>query len=266
MPIKKKHFYILLLAVSIVCSSCMPTPQLSPMQKRQITTRLFECSYENAYRASLTVLQDQGYIIKQTDMDSGLILAMVDRKTAGGDQFLQALFLGHIPDKGTNIEVSCIANKINDDSTDIRLNIQEVKYGESSKFSGTSQQDSKQIWDPRIYESIFNDIRIEIARREAMEGPAEEKAKAPAKIVPVQQETYIARVINPGATLKAMPQEDSASIMEIPVGAIFEIEDQVGYWIRVKLPPDKNGFTVIGFINEKFVVYEKSIKKILDSY
>ena len=256
----KYRYIFCLFLFSIIISSCAPTPQLSPMQKRHITTKLFESTYENVYRAALTVLQDQGYIIKETDMDSGLILAAVDRKTAGGDQFLQALFLGHIPDKGTTVEVSCIVNKINKLSSEIRLNIQEVKYGESSNFSGTSQQDSKQIWIPQVYESIFNDIRIEIARREAIEGPLEvqppPKKKLAIKPI-IQDDIYTARVIQSGAILKAQPKEDSTTIMEIPVGAVINIEDIIGDWIKVKLPPDKNGFVIVGFLNEKYVTYEK---------
>ncbi len=87
--------------------SCQVQPKLSPMQKRQITTRMFECDYECGYRASLTILQDQGYVIKNTDMDSGLILASVDRKTSGGSQVLQALLLGYVSDKGTDVETLC---------------------------------------------------------------------------------------------------------------------------------------------------------------
>ena len=70
---------ILLLVIVVAFIQCVPPPQLSPMQKRQLTTKLFECSFENAYRATLSILQDQGYIIKNTDMSSGLIVATVDR-------------------------------------------------------------------------------------------------------------------------------------------------------------------------------------------
>jgi len=70
-------------ALIIICFigniACTPEPQLSPMQVRQITTKLFDSDYETVYRACLTVLQDQGYIIKNTDMDSGLIVASITK-------------------------------------------------------------------------------------------------------------------------------------------------------------------------------------------
>jgi len=73
---------------------CAVQPQLSPLQKRQITTRLFDAGYENTYRSILTVLQDQGYIIKNTDMNTGLINATIDREAGKGSQVTQALIHG----------------------------------------------------------------------------------------------------------------------------------------------------------------------------
>jgi len=161
-----------LLLFCVICfvflASCNPTPQLSPMQIREITTKLFEADYENTYRATITVLQDQSYTIKMTDMNSGLINATVDRKTSGGNQFLQALLSGHVSDKGSLYELSCMVNKISDTSTEIRLNLHQSQYGQSSLLSGTSQQDSKQIYDPKVYKQLFDQIEVEIQRRIAI--------------------------------------------------------------------------------------------------
>ncbi len=157
--------------------SCAVGPQLSPMQQRQITTQIINGSYEDTYRASITVLQDQRYVIKNTDMASGLIVANVDRAASGGSQFAQALFLGYVADKGTEIEVSCIVNKISSDQTEVRMNIQEVNYGQSSMWTGTSKQKSKQIYDPEVYRNIFNQIEVEVKRRQAIAGTNIEKNK-----------------------------------------------------------------------------------------
>ena len=163
------RFYFILIPIFL---NCAVGPQLSPMQKRQLTTRLINGSYEDTFRGTLTVLQDQGYVIKNTDMVSGLIVATVDRAESGGSQFAQALFLGYVADKGTDIEVSCMLNKITETKTEIRLNIQESKYGQSSAWSGTSKQNTKQIYDPEIYRNLFNEIEIEVKRRQAIAGNA----------------------------------------------------------------------------------------------
>ena len=158
---------ILMILAFTVC--CATAPKLSPMQKRQLTSKLIEADYENAYRACLTVLQDQGYIIKNTDMNSGLIVASVDRESSLGSQFSQAFFVGYVANRGSVIEVSCMLNKISDRSTEIRMNIQEVTYGQSSEYSGTGKQGARTIYDEEVYQNLFNEITVEVKRREAMQ-------------------------------------------------------------------------------------------------
>lgn len=167
----RKQFLLLGLLVAMVLSfvSCAgKKPQLSPMQIRELTTKMFESDYETVFRSTLTILQDQGYVIKNTDMAGGLILGYADRKTAFGSQLFSALMLGFVAHKGTDIEVSCMLNKNSDTSTELRMNIQEAKYGQSSAFSGSSKTDSNLIRDPKIYKALFDQIGVEIKRREAM--------------------------------------------------------------------------------------------------
>jgi len=140
------------------------------MQKRQLTTRVLNGSYEDTFRATLTVFQDQNYVIRNTDMQSGLIVAGVDRAESGGSQFAQALILGYVANKGTEVEISCMVNKLSTDATEIRLNIQEASYGQSSAWSGSSKQNTKQIFDPILFRNLFNEIEIELRRRQAIAG------------------------------------------------------------------------------------------------
>lgn len=165
-----KTVAIIAIAFMMFIAGCAVQPQLSPIQKRQITTRIFDGEYETTYRSILTVLQDQGYIIKNTDMNTGLINATIDREAGSGSQAVQAVFLGYVVDKGSEIETSFMVNKISNTKTEVRLNMQESKYGQASKWSSSSKQSVKQILDPGIYNQIFNEIQTEIKRREAMNG------------------------------------------------------------------------------------------------
>lgn len=146
----------------VLMVGCATAPQMSPMQMRQITTRTIECSYENAFRATMTVLQDQQYVIKETDMDTGFILANVNRQTGGGTQLFQALLVGKY-DTDTLVEVSASIDKLNETNQELRISIQEVTYN-----SEGAKSRSKQINTPEIYQQLFNDITVEIKRREAM--------------------------------------------------------------------------------------------------
>lgn len=155
------NFSIFLLLTFLI--GCAAGPQLSQMQIRQLTTKMIEGSYENVFRATMTILQDQGYVIKNTDMNSGLIVANIDRETSGGSQFMQALFLGSITDKNTVIEVSATVNKLNEANQELRLNLQETNYSGSG-----AKQNIKQIYDDKVYQNLFNEITLEVKRREAM--------------------------------------------------------------------------------------------------
>lgn len=159
----KKLSVCVIILMSVVFVGCATAPKLSPMQIREITTREIEGSYENVYRAALTVIQDNGYIIKNTDMASGLILATIDRETSKGSQFFQALFIGYVADKSTLIELSCMVNNLSETRQQLRMNIQETNV---SQFGGKNV--IRQIYDTEVYGALFNDITVEVKRREAM--------------------------------------------------------------------------------------------------
>lgn len=155
--------YGLPLALCIIGMGCAASSKLSPMQFRQISTRMIEGSYENVFRATMTVLQDNSYIIKQTDMDAGLITAEVNREASGGSQFMQALFTGEVYEKGTLVEASAVVGKISETSTEVRIIVQEKKY---SGHGGTTSV--KQLKDAQIYKKLFDQIVVEVKRREAI--------------------------------------------------------------------------------------------------
>ena len=153
------------LALVILAGGCATTPKMSPMQLRQLTTRTIQGGYENVFKATMTVLQDNSYIIKQTDMQAGLITAEVNREASGWSQFFQALASEdeEIPSKGTVVEASAVVGKISEKTTEVRITIQEKTYSSAGKTTKV-----KQIHDPEIYRSLFNDITVEVKRREAL--------------------------------------------------------------------------------------------------
>jgi hypothetical protein len=152
------------LAMPMLCVGCAaPETPLSPMQKRQITTKQIEGSYENVYRAAMTVTQDQGYILKNTDMNSGLIVAAIDRETSKSSQFWQEFWMGSVYDKGTFIELTLTVGKISEALQEVRMSLQESRY---NQFGGKT--DIKQVLDPQVYQELANQIIVEVKRREAL--------------------------------------------------------------------------------------------------
>ena len=160
---------VLLTASISTITGCATTgPKLSQMQVRELTTRAIAGSYDNVFRSTLTVLQDNGYVVKNTDMGSGLIVATIDKEASGGSQFAQAVFLGYVSEKGKVFEASCMVSEMNKELCELRIMIQETQYGQSSAWSGTSKQGGKQIYTPEVYKSLFDNIFLEVKRREAI--------------------------------------------------------------------------------------------------
>ena len=62
-------------------------------------------------------------------------------------------------------------------------------------------------------------------------------------------------VVKENAVLRISPSEDSPIIRKIPVGTILEVDKSGWAWLKVKLPADKTGISLTGYIQESFVSY-----------
>ena len=164
-----KTLIILVLSAIVLFVGCTVAPQLTPEQKRALTTRTFESNYENTFRSILAVVQDRQFIIENTDMNTGLIRATIDVETDRTSQAIQAAFAGRVANKGQKENISFMVSKINDNKTEVRLNIQVAVYGQSSsRSSSNEQQMSQQVLEPGVYNRLFDEIKAEVERRKAL--------------------------------------------------------------------------------------------------
>lgn len=69
-----------------------------------------------------------------------------------------------------------------------------------------------------------------------------------------------ARVINEGAEVKLKPSMESQSILSAPLGSEFDVEERVGEWLRIKLPPNKDGVIRTGYIHLSYVEYNPGVE------
>lgn len=69
------------------------------------------------------------------------------------------------------------------------------------------------------------------------------------------QETK-ARVIKEEAVLRLDPNTESPRIRNLPLGTMIEVEEVVGEWLKVKLPPDERGFVITGYVHRSDVSFE----------
>ncbi|MHA1381300.1 MAG: outer membrane beta-barrel protein, partial [Candidatus Helarchaeota archaeon] len=55
--------------------------------------------------------------------------------------------------------------------------------------------------------------------------------------------------------------EKSLIIKHLPLGSEFNIVEVIGKWIKINLPPDKDGIVITGYVQKSFVEFEEKIDK-----
>lgn len=158
-------FLVALCVFMLGCSST--TPQLSQMQIREITTKEIEADFKTTFKATMSVLQDQDYIIENTDFDSGLIVAEkeANKETTAGD-VLMVLFVDMRHRRSGKVRVSATVTEVTKETTKLRINIQEKSITKGTFNSGS--EDIINIQDKKIYDTLFNQISIEVERIKAI--------------------------------------------------------------------------------------------------
>jgi len=58
------------------------------------------------------------------------------------------------------------------------------------------------------------------------------------------------RVIKKNAVIRIKPSIDGTIIKRLPLGALLEVKEDLEEWLKIMLPPDKNGLVVIGYIQK----------------
>ena len=126
---------------------CAPTSELTALQLRAIEARDLEGSFEDAFKATVQVLQDEGYIIKNADFQSGVI--------QGETGIKQDFLLGTM----RNSEVTATLEQFGENTVKERI-VFVNKSKESSRY-GTFENSSR-VEDPEVFQRIYDNIQKEM--------------------------------------------------------------------------------------------------------
>ena len=133
----------LIFGIIFLLAGCA-TP-MSAMQRRSIESRELEGRFEDAFKATLQVFQDYGYIVKDSDHASGVI---------HGETGVKQVWF-----RMENYEITATLEQFGDNVVKERISlVQKVK---SSTQYGT-QEDSIIIDDPELFQKLYNDIQKEM--------------------------------------------------------------------------------------------------------
>ncbi len=163
----KKWLLALIISLGVFMVGCSnAAPQLSQMQIREMTTKEIGANFKTTFKATMSVLQDQGYIVENTDFNSGLIVAEkeLNKETTTGD-VLMVLFVDSGHRRSGKVKVSATVTEITKDTTKLRINIQE-KHIRKKSF-GSDYEDIVNIQNKEVYDSLFHQIMTEAERMKA---------------------------------------------------------------------------------------------------
>lgn len=60
------------------------------------------------------------------------------------------------------------------------------------------------------------------------------------------------RVIKQNAVLRIKPKDDAVVIKKLPLGVLLGVDEKIGDWLKITLPPDEDGFVLTGYLLGSF--------------
>lgn len=133
----------LILGLLFLLAGCATT--MSAMQRRSIESKELEGNFEDAFKATLQVFQDYGYIIKDSDHASGVI---------HGETGIKQVWL-----RMENFEITSTLEQFGSNVVKERISL--IKKVKASSQYGT-QENSIIVDDPDLFQRLYNDIQKEM--------------------------------------------------------------------------------------------------------
>jgi len=133
----------LILGMIFILAGCV-TP-MSAMQRRSIESRELEGNFEDAFKSTLQVFQDYGYIIKDSDHAAGVI---------HGETGIKQVWFSM-----ENYEITATLEQFGNNVVKERISL--IKKVKASSQYGT-QENSTIIADPELFQRLYNDIQKEM--------------------------------------------------------------------------------------------------------
>ncbi len=155
----KKIMLIMIVAIVTLFTGCASAPKVNANQRSKMRTRTVEADYKTVFKSAMIVLENNGYTIDNTDMDSGLIKASISKDATSG--FAKAFGSYGI----ITYDVSSTVTSLNKENTRIRFNIRKEEDRQQGVYN---MKDAEEIDDPAVYQTLFNDLRLEVERMKAM--------------------------------------------------------------------------------------------------
>lgn len=135
-------------------------PQKTSLEIQAVQAKFFETNMATAFRSSVSVLQDLGYIIQSASLDTGFISAQSPTRgeSKSGWEILNVLLGGAASDtrKERKVYVTASVESFGEGRSRVRFNF--VRKVFRSGAYGQQATDEWPIHDPKLYESVFEKV------------------------------------------------------------------------------------------------------------
>lgn len=159
---------ILIICITFTMSSCatqMVTK--SPAEVKMMTTKQFESDQDVVFKAIISLLQSESYIVERADKETGLINASkrIENKKAASQRF----WTGTSKDANTS-KAMFYVEPINKTVSEVKITLYEGAETSTNGYWGTVNKQNKEqmIYEPQVYNEWFNSLQAEIERRKAL--------------------------------------------------------------------------------------------------
>jgi len=147
------------IALSLVCAGCARSSadsEMTQLQIREIQTRTFEAKEAKAVlKEMINVLQDDAFIVKNANMELGLLSGEKDIELEKGwEKWMTILASGQNArwTKNGVLEISANVTQFGSD-TRVRINVQRKVYDNFGRIVKVTQ-----IYDPQYYQAFFEKV------------------------------------------------------------------------------------------------------------
>lgn len=147
----KNYIVATILALTLTGCTLTPVIEQTPLQIQAIQSRDYETNKVVTFAATMSVLQDLGYIIQSADKDTGFITAT--STTANTTNFMEAM--GGVNTRSVT-KVTVFIEEFKPTLTRVRLNFVNQRSGSSSY--GQQFQNDTPITDPATYNNALEKI------------------------------------------------------------------------------------------------------------
>ncbi len=150
---RKIYYFLFVIVIFITMAGCVTVDShLTPLQRKTMESKELEGTYEDAVKSTISVLQDKGYEIKNSDYQGGIIYAESSNSIGyGGSE---------------SYSVTINFEKFTETIVKMRLSIHRQLYNAISakrqKFFGHI---SGIVNDPKLYQDFYNEVQNEMFRR-----------------------------------------------------------------------------------------------------